>query len=307
MRLLLALCAVGFGTVALAQQPYPLESVMRFQVWNGTEWTNEVSVLPGSRVEWRVTVSYTGANTNIFALAAARYQPTISNWDNDGGTIDRLGAWRNGGISGQPPGGAFGMLDDAEGSGHQPLETYSRYNHGFVGMGPHVDNTMTSFLHQGGSGGAPAGSWLRIAGSFVTTWPRDGTLPWTVNDGNRILRGVGAEQVPFTHTGPHPNFVPGTQDLVLLRQAVTLSEDASLRTLEITTGEWSMLRAGGVNSQDNRRYIVWHDDPNATTFTGPRTSVLFESALIHVVPTIPAPGSAFVGVGACLLAARRRR
>jgi hypothetical protein len=307
MRSLLALCAVGFGTTVLAQQPYPLESVMRFQVWNGSEWANEISVLPGSRVEWRVTVSYTGTNTNVFALADLRYQPTISNWDNDGASVDQLSPWRNGGNGGQPPGGEFGMLDKQEGIGNEPLIDYGRSGCGTIGTIPSNGNTLTAFTHVNGAGGAPPGSWLRIAGASATSWPIADGDPWTTSDGLRVIRGVPATQHQYLVSGlPHPYFVAGTQDIVLLRQAVTLSSDAGARSLEISTGEWSMLRAGAAGSSDNRRYMTWFD--SAVSFSSSyRSAVEFTSAAIHVIPPIPAPGAIAVCAGGALILARKRR
>ncbi|HYF14862.1 MAG TPA: hypothetical protein VD971_07310 [Phycisphaerales bacterium] len=307
MRTFIILSAIGLASVCTAQQPYPLESVMRFQVWDGSGWTNEISVLPGSRVEWRVTVSYTGANTNVFALGGVRYQPTISNWDNDGQSVDQLAPWRNGGQSGEPAVGAFGMLDKAEAVGSSALDDYGRAGFGTPGMINAYQNRMTSFTHAGGSGGAPSGSWLRIAGSFVSMWPREDGDPWTVDDGNRVARGVGAGQFQWNGSESHPYFIAGTQDNVLLRQAVTLSADSGARTLELTTGEWSMLRAGGVGSADNRRFISWYDSPSDDSLGSYRSSVSFVPATIHVIPPIPAPGAIAVCAGGALILARKRR
>ena len=72
---------------------------------------------------------------------------------------------------------------------------------------------------------------MRIAGSYVSTWPRAllGPAPpldVTTADLNRVLRGVNSgqsseAQQPLFHT-------PGTQSLVVYRQSLTVTTEDPL-------------------------------------------------------------------------------
>ena len=60
---------------AASAQDYPTEATMRFEAWNGSAWSQEVSVNPGARIEWRVVMNYTGPRTDLFAMGEVQYQP----------------------------------------------------------------------------------------------------------------------------------------------------------------------------------------------------------------------------------------
>ena len=86
-RTIISLIALtGLATLAHAQTPIePNASRIELQVFDTTAnaWTSSTNVTPNARVEWRIRVSYTGTNTNVFALGSVLYQPTFSNIDND--------------------------------------------------------------------------------------------------------------------------------------------------------------------------------------------------------------------------------
>ena len=302
----LALLALTGTAHAHAQTPYPAEANMRFEIWNGSAWASTINANPGDRIEWRAVISYTGTRTNIQGLAEALYQPTISNADNQGPVMDELGTWRNGGVGAQSI--PAGMLSIAEGNDGGQLPSYGRIGFGAIGTSAFTLNTLSSFRHVDGSNGAPPGSWLRLAGSYVSQWPVAGSGPgWTTDDGNRILRGVPAAQGSRLSAGgtggPNPYWRGGTLDLVLIRQSLTLGDLAINRAIEITTEERFIRRVNLSSGTDNRRYVSWYTQDAQLFSSAYRTSLTITPAI--ALDTIPAPGAAVV-VLACLCIRRRR-
>lgn len=313
------LAVAGVATVASAQtyEGYatsgnPNSGVgaarLTFQVWNGSSWSDSVTVDQTSsnrQVEVRAVLSYTGTRTDLLGLGELLYQPTLSNADNSGANTDGFGAWRNGGISGNAV--ANSMLNEAEGNNGAPLASYGRVRFGGIASDPSTSNVLTTFRHGGDAAqaGAPAGTWLRAAGSFAVNWPIAYTGTGTANDTNAILRGVSAQQASQAVAGT--NWVGGTTGLVLFRQAVLVSSDGGPRTLTLSSFIESVRRVGGPTSTDNRRWVGWQTGAadSGTGTTGHRTLVTFEGATINVI--IPSPASvALLGLGG-LVAARRRR
>lgn len=302
-----ALVLASVGAPALAQTPYPAETNLRFEVWDGSAWTNTVNANPGDRIEWRAVVSYVGTRTDVMGLAEILYQPVIPNADNEGPVRDELGPWRNGGVSGNFIPGT--LLSPAEGQDGGPLPSYGRIGFGFFSTEATGSNVLTSFRHSGGSDGAPQGDWLRIAGNFVSQWPSSGTGAWTTDDSNRILRGVSAGQWcrinPLTGV-PNPVWQGGTQDLVIFRQALIVGDAAQDRTIEITMQDEFLRRAGmGVGSTDNRRHVRWFTQDVQQHSAAYRTSLTITPAIALV--TIPSPGLGVAAIAGCAAVVRRRR
>jgi hypothetical protein len=282
---------------------------MEFQAWNGTAWASEVWVQPGSRVEWRMRMSYVGTRTDLFAGGDVLYQPTISNVDytDNGDGVDGLGVWRNGGNSSN---NVFGsMLTAAEGESGLPLPGYGRVRFGGTAAAATGSNTMTMFRHSGGSDGAPSGGWMRLAGSFVTQWPRELNFPAppldvTATDMNNILRGISAHQAPSAFGDP--SFVSGTQNLVIFRQALILSNSGDSRMLTISTFREAFRRVGGTTGTaegDDRRVIQWITGVADTAASHRATDPTIIPATIWV--NVPAP-FALPALLVCSTSRRRR-
>jgi hypothetical protein len=299
-NVLVSLLAVaGMAAVANAQ-----DTRLAFEVWNGSAWTSSVNVQPGARVEYRVTVSYTGTAT-VYGLASGRYQPAFGGVDNEGPSQDTNAAFRNGGVSGNVVAGS--MLSGADGASGSSLASYGRVGFGATAMNTSSLNVLTQFRHTGGASGAPAGSWIRLAGSSITTWPA-ATLPTgasaTAAALNNISRGVAITQQGNFNAGTGAEntfYVTGTQNLVVFRGALLLSDSTDLRTITLTNTAGSLLRAGGVNSADDNRFFDWHTNQFGGSL---RSAAAVAEGAINVVPT---PASvALLGLGG-LVAARRRR
>jgi hypothetical protein len=304
------LAVAGVASVASAQtyEGYtgPAAARLTFQVWNGSSWGSSAVVDQTSsnrQVEVRAVLSYTGTRTDLLGLGELLYQPTLSNADNEGVNTDSFGAWRNGGISGNAV--ANSMLSEAEGNNGATLASYGRVRFGGIATDPSTSNVITTFRHTAGSNGAPAGSWLRAAGSFVGQWPIAYTGTGIADDTNRILRGTSAQQASQAVAGT--NWVAGTTGLVLWRQAVVISNDGGVRDLTLSSFIESARRVGGPTSTDNRRWAGWQTSASdsGTGNTGHRTLLEYSGATISVI--IPSPASvALLGLGG-LVATRRRR
>ena len=213
MKMIVLLSALAVSaSVVLAQgtlPAYPLESEIRLEVWNGSSWGNTVNASPGQQVEYRVVINYTGPRTDLLGLAGSRYQVSFSNADNVGASQDNLAAFPQAGLSNY----SSNMLTAADGANGAALPAYGRVSFGYLGQYTVLQNLLTNFRHGGESAqaGAPAGSWLRVAGNFVSVWPLQtvSAAEATALNLNRIERGVNATQQsqidPITNA-PNTNF-----------------------------------------------------------------------------------------------------
>ena len=305
-KVLVSLLAVaGMAVVANAQTIEAGSTSLSFQVWNGSSWTNTVNAAPGGRVEYRVVVSYTGASSSPVGLGSIRYQPTFSNADNSGASVDTNVAFRNGGTSGSAIAGS--MLSDAEAQSGAALATYGRSTWGGIAMQSSTLNVLTQFRHGDGAAanGAPAGSWIRLAGNGVTNWPLAtlSAAQATTANLNNIARGVVAGQASEFNavTGLANTFyVGGRTNLVVFRGALLLSDATAERTIAISSAAGSQDRAGAANNANDDRFATWFTSSFGGAF---RSGVVVSGASI----VIPTPGAlALVGLGG-LVAARRRR
>lgn len=249
-------------------------------------WVQSMAAQPGQQVEWRLDVVYSGMRSDLSALSGLLYQPTISGVDNiaDDNGVDTLGPW--GDMPGDPDVPCDFPTCNGGGGAQElarlgtPLPTYGRVNFTFAPMTATGQNVMTLFRHSGGSDGAPPGDWMRVAGSYVTTWPH--AIPGTTTAAvlNLVMRGVNSSQSPGI--APDNRFVRGTAPTVF-RQAITLSGSPGSRVLEISSFVESFRRVGGTTSTDDTRYVSW--------FTGPsdsgshRTTPVFVPAFIFVTGT----------------------
>ncbi|HEX2839628.1 MAG TPA: hypothetical protein VHN77_16040 [Phycisphaerales bacterium] len=289
---------------ALAQTTFePNGGQLRFEVLNpqtGTWGSTYPDAMSGEQVEFRVVASYIGTRTDLFAMGEVLYQPTISNVDNTGAgsSADQIAPYLNGGNGGNSV--ANSMLNEIQGNSILPLSGYGRVRFGGTACTATGSNTMTSFRHNSDNG-SPAGSWIRLAGTFVTQWPQ--ALPGVTDatNINRILRGISSQQqsqslAPLFH-------VAGTQNIVIFRQAIILSDSDEVREMQFSTFNEAFRRVGGTTSTDDTRYMSWQT--GAADSGSHRTSVTIVPATIWV--NVPAPGGAAIACVGLVLASRRRR
>jgi hypothetical protein len=282
---------------------------LRFEVWNGSQWSLSTNASPGSTVQWRAMVTYTGTNTTVLGLGSIRYQPTFSNAINSGDSPDMLSSYANGGQQGNALPNSIANAGEGT-SPAMPANGYGRVTYGATANNNILLSTLTNFRHGGGvpQNNAPDGSWLRIAGSSVVNWP-DATVPGTSVTAvqlNNIARGVAANQngpfifnpAPESHF-PNTLWVPGTQRLVIFRGAITLSNETAGRDMVISSAEGSLNRVGGTTADRDQRFMSWINDIKGGTL---RTSVDVIPAQIF----IPSPGT-LVLAAAGLVVVRQQR
>lgn len=295
------LAVAGLAGIASAQTTTEVGGGrLSFQVFNPVTnaWGSSIDAAPGQRVEVRVVASYTGTRTDLFAMGEALYQPTFSNADNTGAGAqqDQVGAFRNGGNGGNSIAGS--MLSAAEGEQGTALADYGRVRFGGTATAATGSNTMTTFRHNSDNG-SPAGSWIRMAGNFVTQWPAALPAAPAAADTNRILRGISSQQQSFALNS---TFHVGGLSNVVFRQAIILSDDPAARTLQFSSFIESARRVANTGTDDTR-FISWQTG-NADSGSHRTLGVQYVPASINVVPT---PASmALLGLGG-LVAARRRR
>ncbi len=289
-------------------QTLQLGTLMRFQVWNGTQWSSSTTAMPGSQVEYRISMSYSGTAANIVGFGSARYQPIFSNAINTGLSIDTHAPFRNGGASGDSLPGS--LLSAAEGASGASLASYGRVGYGSTVMAASSLNTLTQFRHGGGApiNNAPPGSFIRLAGSDVSSFPFP-TIASAVQATpvaiNMIARGVASSQRGPIESGvQNTSFVAGLQNVVIFRGAMQLAAGNADRTMTISNAEGSLLRGrhgvDPIGSADDTRYVMWW----ASNGNAISTRVVTLPASVQIIPS---PGATPLAVAALVVVTRRRR
>lgn len=302
MKTMIASLIVVAGIAGVANaQPYPSDASLAFEAWNGSAWVrNSVTLGAGqTRLEVRAVVDYSGPAGSAVALSSLRYQPTLTGADLTGASQDNFAGWRNGGVSGDLI--ANSMVTVAEGNDGNALASYGRVGFGGTATNTASFNVITTHRHGGdfpAAGFTGAGAALRVAGSFVTTFPSATVPNATANDINFINRGLVASQSSALN---NPNYRGGLTGLVIFRAAILLGDSTETRTL--STADWSQARAGSsVGSTDDRRFSLWQVTDSETI-----GSLRVDINHIPLSIVVPSPASmALLGLGG-LAAARRRR
>jgi hypothetical protein len=313
MKSIVTLLAVA-GLAGVAQaQAFPTNTNMVFEVWNGSAWSSTTNATPGSSVAFRVRAVWTGAAGAVSAFDSTLVQPYFSNADNSGASQDGLAPFA------RLASGTFGAtsLTPAQAAATDTGVT-GRVNFGRTAMQSSTFNVLTFFRHGGGGAqnGAPAGSFLRIAGSGTwagsdnpqgtganNQWPAASNPTGVAAEIQKVLRGINLGQAgdPLPAGAPY-TFTAGT-DVVVFRGAFVVSSDAGQnRTVSLTSDSSTLAREGGANSTDDRRRVIWKAS-NGEAVGGIKSSVAFVPATI----VIPTPASiALMGLGGLVVARRRR-
>jgi len=298
----------GIAGVASAQiQQEPVGAALRYEVAvNGGAWSSSVNANPGDRVEWRAVLNISAPGAA--ALGSLFYQPVITNADNEGASMDMLGDFRNGGQSGQGNTTlAQGLLSVAEGNESGPLGSYGRVRFGFTSRSAANSGGLVGHRHAGtadadisGQSSSNGLGYIRVAGSNNTSWYPESIPNGTVALNNQILWGVVSDNPSPSSTW----FLGGTTDLVLFRQALTLSDSTDARTLAITSEAATLFRSGGSAGTNDVRFMRSAATGEGGATATIRNGVEYVAGFINVVPT---PGAvALLGLGG-LVAGRRRR
>ncbi len=237
----------------------------------GQTWGAAVAAAPGSTVYVRTRIALEGATA--LGLVGTNFQPTLSGWRAALGDT-RLG-FQFPGINVQS--GSVGQpLSETSYQGSNvfdaPRATGRIFPYGATGMGPaSAGGLLTSFNDPG--------NVLRFAGSKNTT---ASTNPaW----------GVTITQTPPSWMGTYFN---ASLDVVVFKYAVTLSADATARTLEanVPLTNFSLPRA------------AWYTDASGLN---PLYAPVVAGSLHPASIFVPAPGALVVGLVGAAVVARRRR
>jgi hypothetical protein len=244
-------------------------------------WSTAITVEPGTTVEFRALVSYTGT-VPVFGFFSGAFQPTVSNWRPESDTLQPFRT-----TGGGPTGGV------AANSGE-----YGRIN-------PFADPGISSSNALRGHTNNVVGGirYLRIAQNNATNWAGVGAQFGTSQANN--FSGSGgvavAQRAPFLLPAGQPGFEPANFDVELTRFAFTPGSTGTIREMEVGTPAESILKA---DATDNVRAFVWFNQVNARPTDTAYGAVTILPANVTV---IPAPG-VLAGLGlAGVLACRRRR
>jgi len=265
------------------------DSVLRFEVREvgQTDWSTAVDVAPGTVVEFRGVLTYTGSAPAV-GLQRANFQPTVSNWTG----ADVLQPFRAWGVSTLPTPPGVPASGVAANSGE-----YGRIlPYAFAGI------SQVNAL-RGHTNNVAGINYLRVAQADATNWV--GVGPTTGVDASNNFNGVlglALGQRPPSISGQaDPNFVQETTDVEVVRLAIQVN-GGTTRTL-VVDAPIEGFSAASINS--DIRGVAWYTSLQSTGAPGSLTwgSVTIAPAMIRV----PNPGTlAIVGFTA-LLAPRRRR
>ncbi len=253
---------------------------------NGTDFGSSVDLLAGSgmqTVEVLVRMTYIGTRTDVAGFASAVFQPTVSNF----GGGDVALAFANGGV-GSNTSVPSGAVADAAGQ-YGRITPFARTN---------MSTTTAIFnhLHSAGSGGAPAGSWLRIAQRQVTNW---------IGGSGNTTGGSGVNVAQLANVGrtaADPDF-ESSLSVNVFRFGMQINTDTGERTLLVDA---PLAGFGNRSSTTGEREVYWWSQAGLNGTSGDvRGTALVNGGAINVI--IPAPASlALLGLGGLCVARRRR-
>lgn len=283
----------GLAAVANAQ------SLLNLQVsTDGVNWSDNVEVRAASGVNttvlMRALVSYTGTLPAV-GFASLTWQPTFGNVRPGVDSVQAFadqGNNTNGGsvvLDGSPMDGPFGRISP------------------FAASGPTVGGAQryAAIAHSGGSGGAPAGNWLRIARNDITRWMGTGPTSGTsaVNNFNGA-GGVACVQKSPGNVNPtvDPPFQAGITDIAIFQIALTVGGVGQGETHVISLG--APTDGMSRNGTTGAREAAWFSSLTGDNSGSTKGAVEVDGASITITP---APGAlALLGLGG-LVAGRRRR
>jgi hypothetical protein len=286
------IAVAGLAAVASAQT-----SRLDIQVsTDGVNWSDSADVRASSgataTVLVRARISFTGSATPV-GFASLTWQPVA---ENVRAGVDSFNAFANQGNN--TNGGS--VTPDAS-----PLDGPFGRVSPFASTGPTLGGTLfyAPIAHSANSGGAPNGSFLRIARNDVTRWMGTGPTSGTaaVNNFNGAGGVACVQKGSGLVTPADPPFQGGITDVLILQLAMTVGGvgQGETHTINLIAPTDGMSR----NSNTNTREASW--------FSGPSDNSGSVKGVVEVdganIVITPAPGVlALLGLGG-LVAGRRRR
>jgi len=249
---------------------------------DGINWAPTVNASAGTTVQVLVRASYIGSAQPL-GFASAVFQPTVSNWT----AGDTALAYAGGGFGSNTTNPANMTPAGPAGAGQygriSPMGRTSLTS----------SQAITNFVHSGGSGGAPAGTWLRIAQKQVTGW---------IGGAGNTTGGSGVPVAQLNDVGrvaADPAFLSSLQNVELFRFGVTIGAVAGRTQLDV---DLPIAGFGNRNSTTGEREIYWFASMVESSGTVRGTAIVNGGTII-----LPAPASmALLGLGGLCVARRRR-
>lgn len=279
---LAAVCAIVLSAGAAQAQLGTSRLDYQVRIPGVTNWSSNVSALPGQTVEFRALVTYTGS-VPAFGFASGGLQPVVSHWVPGN---DVLLPFRTTG--GGPTGGVD--LDSGQ---------YGRINP-FANSGISTSNALRGHTNNVINGVR----YLRIAQNNATNWVGVGPTSGSARANN--FSGSGGVQL--NQRAPNlPPEIPNTpvfdgrlEDVEVIRFGITIGTEIG-RTMEVTTPAAGILLT---EATGNTRAFSWYDRPTALPNQFVYGAVTVVPASIVVVPS---PGvGAVAAMGLVVVASRRR-
>lgn len=291
---------VAVAGLAAAAHAQPLATLLKyearvFNAGNDTGWGSAIDVNPGTRVEVRALVSYTGTGT-VGGLSQIVFQPIVNGWTGGEALVTNADTGQTGPATGIGPVG---------GSRSTPIGTVDNLPGVYGRMHPWGANaTTTSTFLRGHVGTGTAAGMLRIAQNHITNWIGAGaTSGSTANNNFNGGGGISVAQIAVPSrlsTDPASNL--GQTGLVVFKFAFVLSSSTDVRVMSVDTPQAGLGRALVSGAYvDN---IQWFNTPGSGDADFSRMGAETCAATIQIVPT-PAT-LALMGLGG-LVAGRRRR
>jgi hypothetical protein len=171
---------IAVAGLAAAAHAQPLATQLKYEVrafnaGNDLGWASSMDALPGSRVEVRALVSYTGTGT-VGGLGQIVFQPIVSAW----GAGDVL---MTNDLTGQT--GPVGGIGPVGGTRSTPIGTVDNLPGVYGRITPWGANaTTTSTFLRGHVGTGTAAGMLRIAQNHITNWIGVGATSGSTSNNN---------------------------------------------------------------------------------------------------------------------------
>jgi hypothetical protein len=295
MKNLIASLAAFAGVATSATAALSQLSILASK--DGSAWSDHLIVDQGAGDSGQVYIAYvlsyvpqSQGEITPDAFASVTFQPVFANVRTG---VDTINPFANTGNN--VNGGAI----DARASYGAGTGGYGRIKP-WAATGPSSTQSYVAHSHTANSGGAPAGSYYRIARNDVTNWFGLGATTGTAASNNFNGAGgvvVGQKQNPAA--GIDPARVSGTQGLLLMVLSMQTGPTAS--SFDIACG--APLEGMSRNSTTGAREANWY--ANTTELAASiKVQMAVTGAMITV---IPAPGTLAVLGMAGFFAGRRRR
>jgi hypothetical protein len=276
---------LSLSVLALAGGVSHAGTTISAQVFNGSEWSDRVTVNPFINRDVRVRYVISTDNPDAAALHGANFQPTVSRWIG----LDSVDlGFVSGGTSGMPENGADASFETGNDFGRVSAFGFAN-----------IRSTQALTAHQNLIGGL---NTMRVAQAPVINEPGTGS-------GSNNISGGG---VPIVQIAGGPGRLPGSAAIVTGRINVVVygfrirvggsgtDRNLSDRTKDLTIGASAL----GEFAQ-----VLWYNDAdlaagNFAAAIDDGTPTLINSAFIDVVP---GPSGVAMALAIGLAQSRRRR